>query len=59
MGDVEIWVAGGFADDGEAGFLGGGDVFGSDLDEEAAGMTGNRDDDEDDEDDEAAAGGGA
>ena len=37
MGDVEIRVAGGFADDGEAGFFGGGDVFGGDFDEEAAG----------------------
>ena len=37
MGDVEIGVAGGFADDDEAGFFGGGDVFGGDFDEEAAG----------------------
>ncbi len=37
MGNVEIRITRGFADEGEAGFFDGGDVFGVDLDEESAG----------------------
>ena len=37
VGDVQIRITRGFADDDEAGFFGGGDVFGGDLDEEAPG----------------------
>ena len=37
LGDVEVGIAGGFADDDEAGGFGGLDVFGGDFDEEAAG----------------------
>ena len=37
MGDVEVGIAVGFADDDQAGGCGGADVFGGDFDEEAAG----------------------
>jgi hypothetical protein len=39
VGDVEVGITVGFADDDEAGFFGGGDVFVGDFDEEAPGVS--------------------